>query len=553
MVTIQKNDPRLMFLSDASKATVPTRKKAQAAAATGQPSASHLRLLGTARKEAIDAINDPARFGVVLETSLDKLAKTGKAKERPWADTYWPTYQDGLNHRWQSTGNFKNDLSPAEKFDAAFNNWNPDDVKGLKPFAAEYGQFDKPFDASYYDKLGPLAKYLSSFKGNKATRDAAAAGKLNSDGTAKSGKEEEDFGGVESWTGLCHAWCPASIREKEPLHAVEHNGVRFEVSDIKALLIACYNRSNSIMIGGRDEQKSLEVDTIGRPKSAGARDINPGTMHILLGTLLGRDGQPFVEDRTASRQVWNQPIAEYRVVQQDEVSAADAAKLLGKADGKYDFNAKAVKFVHVKTEVDYISESYPSTNPNSGTDAQEREDPYEYILELDQAGKIIGGEWVGDSRTAHPDFLWYPYKDGGMPIAPQISLEQVRVLLAKSREPIDGTGGGGTTTNPDLVNVEKTAKLDKGQTFSLEPIVVKKSGVLELSISGSGDMDVYARKGKAPTFNAQDGSPIKTSVTLYEPGSNEKKTLNVKAGDKIYVTMRGYEDSNAKLTIKQLS
>jgi hypothetical protein len=177
-------------------------------------------------------------------------------------------------------------------------------------------------------------------------------------------------------------------------------------------------------------------------------------------------------------------------------------------------------------------------------------------LELDQAGKILGGEWVGDSRTAHPDFLWYPYKDGGMPIAPQISLEQVRVLLAKSRESVDGTGGtGGTggTTNPDLVNVEKTAKLDKGQTLSLDPIVVKKSGVLELSISGSGDMDVYARKGKAPTFSAQDGSPIKTSVALYEPGSSEKKTLNVKAGDKIYVTMRGYEDSNAKLTIKQLS
>jgi hypothetical protein len=29
--------------------------------------------------------------------------------------------------------------------------------------------------------------------------------------------------------------------------------------------------------------------------------------------------------------------------------------------------------------------------------------PYEYYLEIDAAGKIIGGSWISETR---PDFLW---------------------------------------------------------------------------------------------------------------------------------------------------
>jgi hypothetical protein len=498
------------------------------------------------RAEAIDWVNDPARFGLPLEKRVDRLESRGTAKRRPWADTYWPTYQDGVNHRWQDTGVFENDLSPAEKYDAAFNGWDPKSVKGLRPFRAEYGGFDKPFDAEYYRKLGPFAKYCSTFAGNKKTRDAAAKGQLKADGTAKSGNDEDDFGGIATWWGLCHAWAPASIRELEPVHACEHNGIRFEVSDIKALLIACYDQSNSTLIGGRNEErpKEVRVDSRGRPKKNDMRDINPGTFHVLLGNVLGRDGVSFCEDRTAHYEVWNQPIAEYRVKQLKEIDQAQAARLVRDTDATYDYNSKAKRFFHVKLEVDYITESPASTVPNSGSDAQERTDPYQYVLEADADGKVIGGEWLTTSRTDHPDFLWYPYKDGGVPLAPQISLEQVRVLLEKSRTAAAPTRG---------VKVEAFARLKEGETKKLEPISVLQDGNLEFILAGNGDIDVYAKIGGGPELNLENGQPLEVDLVMYEPGSNERKTLKVRAGDVVHVVMRGYDDnSDATLRINQI-
>lgn len=508
----------------------------------GMAGGVHQRLLG--RAEKIDWVNDPTRFGVNLETKLANLPDAGKAKQRPWADTYWPTYQDGINHRWQNTGNFLNDLSPAEKFDAAFNGWDPQAVKNLKPFQAEWGGFDQPFDQSYYDKLGPLAKYCSEFKGNKPARTAAKAGKLNSDGTAKNGKKEDDFGGVETWWGLCHAWCPAAIREKEPKKAVVHNGIRFEVSDIKALLIACYDRSNSVMIGGRNAEKDIASDNVGRPKQANARDINPGTFHILLGTMLGRDGQSFVEDRTANYEVWNQPIAEYRVTEKREITKAEASRMIGENDGKYKANPEAVKFYYVQTEVDYITESHAGTEPNAHNDYQERTDPYEYVLELNARGEIIGGEWVGSSKEEHPDFLWHVFKDGGTPLSPHVDLDQVRILLAKS---VGDDGPVGEKFNKEL-------KLDlkKGQTRQVRAFTAPNDGRLEFTVTGRGDLDIYAKVGQRATY-AADGEPRVADLAMYEPGSNERKTMTVKKGDKVYVTVRADQDgSRGTLKITEL-
>jgi hypothetical protein len=510
----------------------------------GMATQAHVKLLGTERAEQIDWVNDPNRFGVQLDTKLADLKEAGTVKQRPWADTYWPTYQDGINHRWQSSGDFKNDLSPAEKFDAAFNNWNPNDVKDLKPFNAEYGGFDQPFDKKYYEKLGPVAKYCSEFKGNKPTRDAAAAGKLNSDGSAKSGKKKDDFGGVETWFGLCHAWCPASIREKEPLHAVVHNGVRFEVSDIKALLIACYDRSNSIMIGGRNNDKEIETDRYGRAKTANGRDINPGTFHILLANLIGRDKTAFIEDRTGHYEVWNQPISGYKVVSKEKITAAEAAALVQEGSSTYKFNPDAKSFYKVSTQVDYISESSAGTQPNGHTDIHERTDYYEYILELNAKGEVIGGEWLGSSKTDHPDFLWHAQRDGGTPLAPGLDLDQVRVLLAKSRE--------GGADGAEKIDISAQATLRARSTKRLEVITVKEDCRLELTITGNGDMDAYAKVGAKPTYN-RDGTPKDCDLAMYEPGSSERKTMNVKAGDKLYVTMRSNKGtSTATLSIKQL-
>jgi hypothetical protein len=42
-------------------------------------------------------------------------------------------------------------------------------------------------------------------------------------------------------------------------------------------------------------------------------------------------------------------------------------------------------------------------------DSHTKTDTYTYILELDAAGKIIGGEYTDRSKRFHADFLWVPH------------------------------------------------------------------------------------------------------------------------------------------------
>ena len=472
---------------------------------------------------------------------ITALPRSGIAEPRPWADSYWPTIQDSINHRWQRTGRLLDDLSPAEKYDAAFNGWDPQRVQGLRPYRAEHGHFDEPFDARYYDELGPLARDVSLRHGNVRTREAAAEGLLHADGSARSGIAAEDFGGLEPWFGLCHAWAAAAILEPEPLEPVVRNGIRFEVSDIKALLIACYDQTRATMIGSRNDARTLDLDEHGRPRSAEARDVSPEAFHMLLVNQLGRDRRSFVEDRDATYQVWTQPIREFRVIALDEVSEAEARALVQAGDDVFD--ARATRFFHVRTEVIYITESPTSRRPNADGARYERIDPYDYVLEVSASGEIIGGEWVGTSRTEHPDFLWLPH-EAQRPLSPFVALDQVRGLLQASRE--------GHVEDPSALSLSFTERLDAGQVVSLGSFTVERSGRLEFVMAGRGDVDVYARIGAPPVIEGA-GDRGTFDLSMYEEGSNERAVLPVKAGDEVYVAMRGFRDgSSATLRIVQM-
>jgi hypothetical protein len=195
------------------------------------------------KAEAWNSTNNPSRFQVQLSYKLAELPKTGAAERTPWPDTYWPTYMDSTNHRWQGPTT----LSPLEKYDQAFNNWSPSaDFMKLRPFDPNAcSETAKDFDQTYYEQLGPAAKYWSQYKGNAKSRNGKDD---DSDGKTD---ECDDNDGVEGWFGLCHAWVPAAILENEPRHAVNYNGVTFEVGDIKALLLTMYDRTSSLMLGGR--------------------------------------------------------------------------------------------------------------------------------------------------------------------------------------------------------------------------------------------------------------------------------------------------------------
>jgi len=407
------------------------------------------------KADRMDAANDPRLFGVELEPRWDGLGLDGRALRTPWPDTYWPTYEDAVNARWQG----QSTRSPLEKYDMAFNSWTPPaGFDSLIPFQG----CGREFDAEYYEQLGPAAKYWSDHKGNKAQRDAWNAADC----------EEK----IEGWWGLCHAWVPAAILEDEPAKAVTYNGVTFEVSDMKALLIMMYDRSSTRFVGQRCNEKDGEIerDENGRITAAACRDTNPGSLHLLVTNLLGRDKRAFAEDRTMDYQVWNQPVLGYRITHQAEIGETDAAKLLNpdcETDGtscEYTWDPDAMKFVEVLMEVDYITESDASTRPLIPQIASyTRTDRYHYILECQEDGTIIGGEWVSvraeafpervaslpNSQSTHADFLWLPLS-AGRASNPYASLEKIRMLVKMSMDDQQGvTREGKTFVNATSVSI----------------------------------------------------------------------------------------------------
>jgi hypothetical protein len=199
----------------------------------------------------------------------------------------------------------------------------------------------------------------------------------------------------------------------------------------------------------------------------------------------------------------------------------------GSTPTSYRFNTNAVKFFHVKTTVYYITESSASTDGNlrDRIDTYSRPDDLEYILEVDSTGKVIGGEWVGSSKTSHPDFLWLPIAaTQGTVAGGKISYARVKELADKSLLP----PGGGTTGGEKVVNQSGTVA--QGAWKHYGPFNVASGKNLTATMTGTNDADLYVRKGMAPTATAYDCRP-------YASSSNE--TCSVVGPGAVYVSVRG--------------
>jgi len=288
------------------------------------------------KSDAWDWLNNPDRFQTELTYDWEQLkndAPEGYTDAEVWPATYWPMYKDGINQRWQDG----NTLSPAQKYDRVFNDWKPEvgfeEYKNLQPFDTDSCSWDE----QYYEQLGPAATYASKNKGNWTAHNGN-----DDDGDGVSDAEEcgygedNDYDGVETWFGLCHAWVPAAMLEKEPKEPVtlqdpEGNDVTFEVSDIKALLISQYDQADAHMVGGRCNAQGDDVprNDNGRVEDGKCQDVNPGSFHVLITNFLGLQGRPIAEDRVYNYEVWNQPIIGYNIETQEEISEQKVREFVG--------------------------------------------------------------------------------------------------------------------------------------------------------------------------------------------------------------------------------
>ncbi|MCM2351305.1 MAG: hypothetical protein NDI69_14885 [Bacteriovoracaceae bacterium] len=245
------------------------------------------------------------------------------------------------------------------------------------------------------------------------------------------------------WEGICDGWATAANNYAEPNKVVITNkdGVKvpFGASDVKAL-IAMHDTYNSkgryVRIGDRCNAKGKVAgegfegaDTVLTPPPArqankpACEDVNAGAFHIVLASMIGVNSQGFVAEIDRYADVWNQPIVGYESVIVGEVALTPQ-----------DVRNKIARKVQLKTVMTYTEElvvynpkyeaeghlGFISKEPVTGTPAQTfATRNYEYILELDINGNIMGGEWISESR---PDMLWMKSRDakfmnGKVPLA----------------------------------------------------------------------------------------------------------------------------------------
>ena len=418
----------------------------------------------------------PSLLGDDFEYAFASLPTSGEAETAPWAGNYWPTYRDNLNYRWEGDDS----LSPAGKYAAAY------DREGLEDrISDEYG--------------------IQSI--STATSCSADTDCLKDNGEVCAKRFGEDEGRcIETWFGICHAWAPAAIMEPEPISPVTHNGVEFKVNDIKALVSLQYTAGLEVKFmslrcndKGTGED-AMELDEYGNPTDDSCADTNAGSFHVAVTNLLGIQKVSFVEDRTFDYEVWNQPVRSYEVTHSAAVTASRANALAGVTDGSsdYQFNDDATSFRHIKLALRYITESDQEIDGNlsSTIDTYTRTDRYEYVLELDSDGLIIGGEWVGDSKTNHPDFLWLPTVKSDTELASKdsqsgtgIQWSEVQDLLSLSIGEEKDTGGFDWGSACEDGSGSFSQDIAKDATVSVGTIPVDKDSV-RIELRADSDVDI---------------------------------------------------------------
>jgi hypothetical protein len=358
-----------------------------------------LALVSAAHAEKWDRANNPDFFNAVAirpmvhEFSRLPLQARLQDERLAWSDSYWPSMLGGIAYRWNHP-----DPQPFK-----YKLHTRDEV--LRMSEAQLSQLSPAelYDISQSDYRYSLTrKVLSKY----SPRDLW-------------------------WEGICHGWALASVHYPEPDKVVVRNrdgvNVPFGSSDVKALLSmhdAWNSKGTYARVGARcsvrgkvDGEAFPEDGDVSFPNRRDAekpecRDVNAGAFHIVIASMIGLNDQGFVADVDRFNDVWNQPIKAYksRIVGPVPLTAADLR------------NGVARK-LRIQTTMTYGDElefydeelvhegvlGFVSKEPVTRTPMQlDTDRELEYVLELDANGRIIGGEWITESR---PDMLWMKKKD----------------------------------------------------------------------------------------------------------------------------------------------
>lgn len=262
-------------------------------------------------------------------------------------------------------------------------------------------------NGSYGGGLSPAGKY-----------DAARGGTTNAQNW-EVGNHGARVRGVQGWWGHCNGWCAAAALYPEPTEAAYVNRILFGIADIKALLTEAGMATSADFYGNRVDYGS-DYDS---PKYL---DTVPDQYFLVLTNFIGKLHQAVLIDRYTGDQVWNQPLAGYRI------EYPTPANYLGA-----DPAAPNIYRIVVNSTIWWLSDEVPPgviTPPFAFEDnsfVASRSLSMEVWLDapvvfgadgrIQSAGNVIvsregdyfsGGAWrMGDGYFAEawPDYMWVPY------------------------------------------------------------------------------------------------------------------------------------------------
>ncbi len=360
---------------------------------------SSMLAMGLAQAAKWDKSNNPNYFNVIINskvnTVLADLPLTASLEDDRygWSDSYWPSNLGGIAYRW----NHPNPTPFKYKL------YSRDEVKKLSE--------------KELSELSPAELY------------DIAMGDYNYTLTKKVLKtySPQDLW----WEGICHGWALAAANYPEPdqSEVINKDGIKvnFGASDVKALLSMhdAYNSKGIYarigarcgVVGKVPGEAFPEDGDVSMPSARDAArpecaDVNAGAFHVVLTNLIGIKSQGFVVDVDRFNDVWNQPVTGYESTVMNELPVSPVEYREG-----VDKKVRVVTLMHYGDELDFWSKeaelegiiSFVSKQPVTGTNLQVTSTRrYEYVLEIDSFGKIVGGEWISDSR---PDMVWSKVKD----------------------------------------------------------------------------------------------------------------------------------------------
>jgi hypothetical protein len=318
---------------------------------------------------------DPKWMDPNYQHNYAALPKVGQVTQdrMPWSDDYWGDQWGGIAARWRQYDVKKVSENPLKyQTDARRYNYKLLSRSALKNMSEEE-----------IDNLSPAEKY-DIYKGKYLIYPTVTRTRWKADPTDA------------YWEGICHGWTAAAVNHQEPDEVTVTNGdgikIHFGSSDVKALFsfyygIAGYHDRIVRQVGWRYNSKYA-------PEGAPAEDIlSPAAFHIILSNQLGIKNRAFIADVANNTEVWNQPIMGFQVLSEETLQG-----LTDKAA------AGTVTQIKLKTRMDYVAEINPTDLPVVGSKGQRVEKPvYEYVLDLNAAGDIIGGQWIS---ARHPGWLW---------------------------------------------------------------------------------------------------------------------------------------------------